>query len=70
MKELDRIWHEHEKNGTDPLDDPAFLAAFQEEDDDTPPLEGAQWNPAWVNEQLYEVKSPMSKAPQERLDPS
>ena len=68
MKESDRISNEHEKNGTDPYDDPAFLAALEE--DDRPPLEGAQWNPAWVNEQLYEVKSPMSKAPQERLDPS
>jgi hypothetical protein len=36
----------HEGNGTDPFDDPAFLAALEREE--YVPISGAQWEPAWV----------------------
>ena len=52
MKKSDRISEEHDAKGTDPFDDPAFLAALEEEDDF--PIEGSQWNPDWVNEILNE----------------
>ena len=60
MKESDRIWEEHNAKGTDPFDDPAFLAA-QDAEDDILPLEGAQWNPAWLNERIYGKTSSTSK---------
>ncbi len=53
--ESDQIWDEHEKNGTDPFQDPAFIAAIEKED--RTPLTGSQWNTPWVNELLYGKKS-------------
>lgn len=52
MKKSDQIWDEHEAKGTDPFNDPAFLAALEEEDDF--PVGGSQWNPDWVNVILNE----------------
>lgn len=56
---MDRLWEEHEKNGTDPLADPAFLAAWNQEENI--PIEGTQWNPDWVNERDHGTTSSTSK---------
>lgn len=59
MKDSDRLWEEHEKNGTDPLDDPAFIDALNKEDDI--PTDGTQWNPDWINERDHSDTSSTSK---------
>lgn len=59
MKESDRIAAEHEKNGTDPFDDPAFVAAVEAEDD--VPIEGTQWDPDWVHSPTHRGTSSTSK---------